>query len=68
MDTLVNIETGEIKWDEIKKLRDSEIENKTFKFQCKKCRRVFYSKTYYGNYPLCRTHLYGHLPVKNPNL
>ena len=55
MDTLVNIKTGEIDWDAIKKLsenRDLDVK----KFYCKKCNVCFHSKNYQGEFPLCIKH------------
>lgn len=52
---LVNLETGEIKWDEIKKLQVSEKNDETF-YNCKKCNIKFSCKAYNGNYPLCSKH------------
>jgi len=52
MDTLVNLETGEIKWDMIKEL-SGETPKELKKFECKKCKKCFYSKNYHGDYPLC---------------
>jgi len=57
MEPLVNIETGEINWDEIKKLsKESEVETPVKKFYCKKCNKCFHSKNYQGEYPLCISH------------
>ncbi len=57
MDSLVNLETGYINWDEIKKLsKDTDLDNATKKFQCKKCNNFFYSKNYQGEFPLCIHH------------
>ena len=59
MDSLLNLETGYINWDEIKKLRDNLCEyknNQTKKFYCKKCKKGFYSKNYEGEFPLCLDH------------
>lgn len=56
-ESLVDLETGEIKWDDIKKLYDEHIESNVNKFECKKCKSIFYSKTYLGKYPLCKKHL-----------
>ena len=55
-ESLVNIETGVIKWDDIKKMYDENVEESIHKFKCKKCQSVFYSKTYFGKYPLCKKH------------
>lgn len=58
METLVNIENGEIQWDLIKKLlNDSDIDSTVKMFKCKMCGNKFYSKTYLGDYPLCKKHL-----------
>ncbi len=57
MDSLVNIETGEINWDAIKKMyKDSALEKCAKKFNCKKCDTSFYSKNYDGEFPLCIKH------------
>ncbi len=57
MSSLVNIETGEIDWDAIKKLsKDTDVDKYTKKFYCKKCNCLFYSKNYNGEYPLCIKH------------
>ena len=57
MDSLVNIETGEIDWVAIKKMyKDSTLETSTKKFNCKKCNILFYSKNYDGEFPLCIKH------------
>ncbi len=57
MDSLVDLETGYINWDEIKKLsKDSDIDNSIKKIYCKKCNKSFYSKNYQGEYPLCIDH------------
>ena len=57
MDSLVNIETGEIDWVAIKKMyKDSTIEQCAKKFNCKKCNIIFYSKNYDGDFPLCIKH------------
>lgn len=58
MDTLFNLETGYINWDEIKKLKDnfSEDNISSKKFYCKRCKKSFYSKNYEGDYPLCIEH------------
>ena len=56
---LVNLENGEIKWDEIKKLyKDVTLDNPTKKYICKKCNKPFYCKNYKGEYPLCIDHRY----------
>jgi len=60
--SLVNLETGEIMWDDIKKLYDEHIEENVQKFKCKKCQSIFYSKTYFGKYPLCKKHR--NIPLK----
>ncbi len=64
---LVNLETGEIKWDDIKKLYYEHVEDNAEKFECKKCQSVFYSKTYFGKYPLCKKHRNNN-PLKNNNI
>lgn len=57
MDSLVNIETGEIDWVAIKKMyKDSTSEISSKKFNCKKCNTSFYSKNYDGDFPLCIKH------------
>jgi rubrerythrin len=57
MDSLVNIETGEIDWVAIKKMyKDATLETSTKKFNCKKCNTFFYSKNYDGEFPLCIKH------------
>ncbi len=57
MDSLVDIETGNIDWDAIKKLsEDCSVENKIKKFKCKKCNVCFFSKNYDGVFPLCIKH------------
>lgn len=57
MDSLVDIETGNIDWDAIKKLsEDCSIENKIKKIKCKKCNVCFFSKNYDGKFPLCIKH------------
>ena len=57
MDSLVNVETGEIDWIAIKKMyKDSTLENCAKKFNCKKCNVSFYSKNYEGEFPLCIKH------------
>ena len=57
MDTLVNIETGEIDWDAIKKLsKDNEVDKTIKKLKCKSCECLFYSKNYMGEFPLCLKH------------
>mgnify|MGYP001181917345 CR=1 FL=1 len=56
-DSLVNIETGHIDWDAIKKLnKDTEVDNSIKKFYCKRCNCSFYSKNYNGDFPLCIKH------------
>ena len=40
-ESLVNLETGEIKWDDIKKLYYEHVEDDVQKFKCKKCQSVF---------------------------
>ena len=54
--SLVDLETGKIMWDDIKKLYDENVEKCVQKFKCKKCHSVFYSKTYFGKHPLCKKH------------
>ena len=57
MDVLVNIETGEIDWEGIKKLsKDPDLDKNIKKFYCKKCNAFFYSKNYQGDFPLCVKH------------
>lgn len=57
MDSLVNIETGEIDWVAIKKMyKDNVLEKCCKKFNCKKCNASFYSKNYEGEFPLCIKH------------
>jgi rubrerythrin len=56
-DTLINLETGEIKWDEIKKMYDNDINETVKLLVCKKCGSKFYNKNYFGNYPLCKKHM-----------
>ena len=56
--TLVDIENGNIKWDEIKKLYDNNLDESVKKFHCKKCNCIFYSKNYLGEFPLCIKHRY----------
>jgi dCMP deaminase len=57
---LVNLENGEIKWDQIKKLyKDEDINNPNKKYICKKCNKPFYCKNYKGEYPLCIDHRHG---------
>ena len=57
MDYLVNLETGYIDWDAIKKLKDESVtDNFLKKMCCKKCNITFYSKNYYGEFPLCIKH------------
>lgn len=56
MNPLVNVETGEIDWDGIKKLYTDTTENNQTKFYCKKCNSCFYSKNYHGEFPLCIKH------------
>ena len=47
MDSLVNMETGEIDWVAIKKMyKDATLETCTKKFNCKRCNILFYSKNY----------------------
>ena len=54
-DQLVNLDTGVIDWDGIKKLiKDTDQEDTTHK--CKRCKKTFYCKNYNGNYPLCDDH------------
>ena len=58
-DSLVNIETGEIDWESIKNLYDqaaNEKQSDTKKLYCKKCNKIFYSKNYMGEFPLCDQH------------
>ena len=60
-DSLVNIETGEIDWDSIKKLYEQTIHlstspSDTKKLYCKKCNIIFYCKNYMGEFPLCNKH------------
>jgi len=58
MDKLVNIETGQIDWEAIKKLSEEEEKTDNFikKFYCKKCDACFYGKNYQGDFPLCLKH------------
>ena len=57
MDYLVNIKTGEIDWDAIKKMYKDNVSEKCSKrFNCKKCNVSFYSKNYEGEFPLCIKH------------
>ena len=61
MDPLVNLETGEIDWDAIKKLSkdtnlDTNLDTNEKKFYCIKCKVCFYNKNYQGNFPLCIKH------------
>jgi hypothetical protein len=58
-DSLVNMETGEIDWESIKKLyvqTTREKQSDTKKLYCKKCNKIFYSKNYMGEFPLCDQH------------
>ena len=50
---LVNLETGEIKWDLIKEL-SGETTEEIKKLKCKKCNKIFFCKNYHGDYPLCK--------------
>ena len=43
-DTLINLETGEIKWEEIKKMYDKDINETVKLLECKKCGTKFYNK------------------------
>ncbi len=57
MDSLFNLETGYINWDEIKNLtKEVDLHNATKKFRCKKCNNFFYNKNYQGEFPLCIRH------------
>jgi len=57
-DSLINIETGKIDWDSIKKLYEQTVETSEDKklLYCKKCNKSFLSKNYMGGYPLCDDH------------
>ena len=56
-DTVLDLNSGEINWDLIKKMaKDNDIDVPVKKFNCKKCGVTFYSKNYIGNYPLCIKH------------
>lgn len=51
MKTIVNLETGEIDWEVIKKLsKDMHLDKNSKKIYCKKCIMCFYSKNYEGNF------------------
>jgi hypothetical protein len=57
MDSVIDLKTGYINWDEIKKLtKDPDLDNATKQFKCKKCNISFYSKNYQGEFPLCIDH------------
>lgn len=56
MDSLVNLETGHIDWEAIKKLSKESDEKPIKKFHCKRCNDSFYSKNYQGEFPLCIKH------------
>lgn len=57
MDSLVNLETGNIDWEAIKKLsKDAQADKPIKKFYCKICNNSFYSKNYQGDFPLCIKH------------
>jgi len=62
---LVNLENGEIKWDEIKKLyKDENLDYPNKKYICKKCNKPFFCKNYKGEYPLCVNHRHNHNTFK----
>ena len=52
--TLVNIETGEIKWDKIKEILKEQNESNPIELKCKRCGYIFRTKKYIGKNPLCK--------------
>jgi dCMP deaminase len=51
-------QTGEINWDEFKKMLPENNQEDLKPFKCKKCEKTFFCKEYLGNFPLCKKHRY----------